>query len=142
MKHFHYSKILRLCFVSMCLSCHISLYTILLSHIWSTTPRLQPPQRYLVQLNHLIIGSICTQHEINGHVGLRFVWMWQSEDCTPHLAWLHQTLTSVHAYELDLGFPTFLWACNPAAIIRKWLTHNPERWIKYCFRILWLFCSQ
>ena len=38
---------------------------------------------------------ICGQHEINGPVRIRFVWMWQGADCTPHLVWLHQMQTSV-----------------------------------------------
>jgi len=38
---------------------------------------------------------ICGQHEINGSVRLRIVWMSQGADCTPHFAWLHQIQTSV-----------------------------------------------
>jgi len=46
-------------------------------------------------------SPICGQHEINGPVRLRFVWIWQGADCTPHLAWLHQIKPPCHIDEVD-----------------------------------------
>ena len=69
-------------------------------------------------------------------VRLRFVRMWQGADCTPHLAWLHQTQTS---------------APHPAAILRggaRWAMAPPDFcvvprlalqfFLNFPFKFVWL----
>ena len=70
---------------------------ILHSCIRPTTTRLRRPQKYLcsAQPPEDWCWPICSQHEINGPVQLRFVWMWQGAHCTPHLACLHRIATSM-----------------------------------------------
>ena len=72
----------------------------------------------------------------NGPVRLRFVWMWQGADCTPHLAWLHQVQTSVpHRWggqPCYFGIPylikvlTNMYSCSCIPVVLKVVDIDPR----------------